>query len=38
VRGSFNEGQPRTKAPADPKIAQITVSATAAMNHLMPAS
>jgi hypothetical protein len=38
VRDSFNEAPPRTKAPAVPKIAQITVSATAAMNHLMPAS
>lgn len=37
VRGSFNEAPPRTKAPAVPNIAQITVSATAAMNHLMPA-
>jgi hypothetical protein len=38
VRGSFNEAPPRTNAAADPKIAQITVSATAAINHLMPGS
>jgi hypothetical protein len=38
VRGNFNAAPPRTKAAADPNIAQITVSATAAINHLMPGS